>query len=134
MKMLNALEGAKLDPTPADAAALRESVSIALRVLYPVVPHVGHALWAGLGYAAEHGDVLDAPWPRVDEAALVQDELELVLQVNGKVRGALRVPANADRATIEAAAIASEAVARHAEGRAPKKVVVVPGRLVNVVV
>jgi leucyl-tRNA synthetase len=133
MKMLNALESAKLGDGPAEAAALRETVSIALRVLYPVVPHVGHVLWSELGYAAESGDVLDAPWPQVDEGALVQDELELVLQVNGKVRGALRVPAGADRAAIEAAAVASEAVARHAEGRAPKKVVVVPGRLVNVV-
>ena len=134
MKMLNALEGAKLADGPADRAALRETVSIALRVLYPVVPHVGHALWTALGFAAEHGDVLDARWPQVDEGALVQDELELVLQVNGKVRGSLRVPASADRAAIEAAAVASEAVGRHAEGRAPKKVVVVPGRLVNVVV
>jgi leucyl-tRNA synthetase len=133
MKMLNALESAKLGDGPAEAAALRETVSIALRVLYPVVPHVGHVLWSELGYAAESGDVLDAPWPQVDEGALVQDELELVLQVNGKVRGALRVPTGADRAAIEAAAVASEAVARHAEGRAPKKVVVVPGRLVNVV-
>jgi len=134
MKMLNALEGAKLADDPADRAALRETVSIALRVLYPVVPHVGHALWTALGFAAEHGDVLDARWPQVDEGALVQDELELVLQVNGKVRGSLRVPASADRAAIEAAAVASEAVGRHAEGRPPKKVVVVPGRLVNVVV
>jgi leucyl-tRNA synthetase len=133
MKMLNALEGAKLGDGPAEAAALRETVSIALRVLYPVVPHVGHVLWTELGYGAESGDVLDAPWPQVDEHALVQDELELVLQVNGKVRGALRVPASADRAAIEAAAVASEAVVRHAEGRTPKKVVVVPGRLVNVV-
>jgi leucyl-tRNA synthetase len=134
MKMLNALEGAKLEATAADAAALRETLSILLRVLYPVVPHLGHGLWTALGYAGAHGDLLDAPWPTLDEVALVQDELELVLQVNGKVRGALRVPASADRAAIEAAAVASEAVARHAEGRAPKKIVVVPGRLVNVVV
>jgi leucyl-tRNA synthetase len=105
-----------------------------LRVLYPIVPHVGHALWRELGYESESGDLLDAPWPQVDEAALVQDELELVLQVNGKVRGSLRVPARAERAAIEAAAVACEAVQRLAEGRAPKKVVVVPGRLVNVVV
>ena len=109
-------------------------MSITLRVLYPVVPHVGHALWTELGFAAEHGDLLDAPWPQVDPDALVQDELELVLQVNGKVRGALRVSASADRAAIEAAALAAEPVIRLAEGRAPKKVVVVPGRLVNVVV
>ncbi|MFM1991065.1 MAG: Leucine-tRNA ligase [Pseudomonadota bacterium] len=134
MKMLNALEGAKLEATAADAVALRETLSILLRVLYPVVPHIGHGLWTALGYADAHGDLLDAPWPEVDEAALVQDELELVLQVNGKVRGSLRVPASADRAAIEAAAVAAEPVRRLAEGRAPKKVVVVPGRLVNVVV
>jgi len=134
MKMLNALESAKLGADAASASALRESVSIALRVLYPVVPHVTHALWVELGYAVEHGDLLDAPWPVLDEAALVQDELEFVLQINGKVRGALRVPAGAERDAIEAAALASEAWARHAEGRAPKKVVIVPGRLVNLVV
>jgi leucyl-tRNA synthetase len=134
MKMLNALESARLGTDPASAAALRETVSIALRVLYPVVPHITHALWVGLGYAAQWGDLLDAHWPQVDEAALVQDEIEFVLQINGKVRGALRVPAGADRATIESAAIASDAYARHAEGRAPKKVIVVPGRLINLVV
>ena len=136
MKMLNALEAARplAAAGGADATVLRECVSIALRVLYPVVPHVGHALWTELGFAVEHGDLLDAPWPQVDPDALVQDELELVLQVNGKVRGALRVSANADRATIEAAAVAAEPVLRLAEGRVPKKVVVVPGRLVNVVV
>jgi len=134
MKMLNALEGARLGDDPASRAARRECVSIAIRTLYPVVPHVTHALWTGLGYAAESGDLLDAPWPQVDEAALRQDELELVLQVNGKVRGALRVAADADRAAIEAAALGSDAVRRHGEGRPPRKVVVVPGRLVNVVV
>ena len=134
MKMLNALESAKLGDDAASAVALRETLSVALRVLYPIVPHVGHALWRELGYESESGDLLDAPWPQVDEAALVLDELELVLQVNGKVRGSLRVPASAERAAIEAAAVACEAVQRLAEGRAPKKVVVVPGRLVNVVV
>ena len=134
MKMLNALESARLAPGAADAGALRETVSIALRVLYPVVPHVTHTLWVELGYAAEQGDLLDASWPVLDEAALVQDELELVLQINGKVRGALRVPAGAGRDAIEAAALASDAWARHAEGLAPKKVVIVPGRLVNLVV
>ena len=103
-------------------------------MLYPVVPHVTHGLWTGLGYSVTHGDLLDAPWPQVDAAALVQDTLELVLQINGKVRGAVSVPASADRAAIEAAALASEPFARLSEGRAAKKVVVVPGRLVNVVV
>jgi leucyl-tRNA synthetase len=134
MKMLNALEAAKLGGDAHSSAALRESVSIALRVLYPVVPHVTHALWVELGFAEAAGDLLDARWPLVDERALVQDRIELVLQVNGKVRGSVTVPAAADRAAIEAAALASDAVARHSEGRAPRKVVVVPGRLVNVVV
>ncbi len=130
MKMLNALEDAK----SASPVARREGFGILLRVLYPVVPHITHVLWQELGYAAVHGDLLDAPWPQVDEAALVQSEIELVLQVNGKVRGSLTVPADADRAAIEAMAAASETVARFSAGAAPKKIVVVPGRLVNVVI
>ncbi|MEN7528489.1 MULTISPECIES: leucine--tRNA ligase [unclassified Cupriavidus] len=129
MKMLNALEDAK----GASPAARREGFSILLRVLYPVVPHIAHGLWAELGYAAESGDVLDAAWPQVDESALVRTEIELVLQVNGKVRGSLTVPAGADKGAIEAMAAASETVAKFANGAAPKKIVVVPGRLVNVV-
>ena len=129
MKMLNALEDAK----QASPAARRECFGILLRVLYPVVPHVTHGLWQELGYATQYGDLLDAAWPQVDEAALVRSELELVLQVNGKVRGSLTVPADADRATIEAMAAASEIVAKFANDAAPKKIVVVPGRLVNVV-
>ncbi len=134
MKLLNALEGATLGDTPADRAVLREALGILLRVLYPAAPHIAHALWTELGYAARLGDLVDAPWPAVDEAALVQDEIEYVLQVNGKLRGAVTVPASADKAAIEAAALASPEFARFAEGRAPKKVVIVPGRLVNVVV
>ncbi|MGK3925286.1 hypothetical protein ABI066_16200, partial [Enterococcus faecium] len=75
-----------------------------------------------------------APWPTVDEAALVQDEIELMLQVNGKLRGAVKVPAGADKAAIEAAALATEEFTKFSEGKAPKKVVIVPGRLVNIVV
>ncbi len=132
-KMLNAL-----DALPAAAAGapavLREGLSILLRVLYPVVPHTTWILWNDLGYTRQYGDLLDAPWPEVDPAALAQDEIELVLQVNGKLRGKLLVPANADRATIETAARASAEVEKHAAGAAVKKVVVVPGRLVNVVI
>ena len=102
--------------------------------MYKRQPHLAHALWSGLGYAGALGDLLDAPWPQVDPAALVQDEIELVLQVNGKLRGAVRVPAGADKAAIEAAALASEAFLSHAAGATAKKVIVVPGRLVNVVV
>jgi leucyl-tRNA synthetase len=134
MKMLNAIEDAKLGDTPADAAVRHEALSLLLRALYPAAPHITHALWAGLGFAAHFGELIDAPWPAVDEDALVQDEIELVLQVNGKLRGAIRVPASADRAAIEAAAVAAPEFVRFAEGKPAKKVVVVPGRLVNVVV
>jgi len=134
MKMLNTLEGAKLSDAPTDHAALAESFSILLRLLYPVCPHIGQGLWKDLGYEACCGSLLDVAWPGVDEAALVQDEIELVLQVNGKTRGAIKVPAAADKAAIEAVAAASPEVAKFAEGKLPKKIVVVPGRLVNVVV
>ena len=134
MKMLNAIEAAKLPAGVASAAVLSEGLSILVRVLYPVVPHVTHGLWTGLGFADRQGDLLDAPWPQVDEAALLRDELELVLQINGKVRGSVRVPADADREAIERAALDTDAFRRNADGRAARKVVVVPGRLVNVVV
>jgi len=134
MKLLNALEAYKPDGSDGDAAVLCEGFSVLLRTLYPACPHITHGLWQGLGYAAAAGDLLDTPWPVVDEAALVQDEIELVLQVNGKTRGAIKVPAAADKAAIEAVAAASPEVAKFAEGKPPKKIVVVPGRLVNVVV
>jgi leucyl-tRNA synthetase len=130
MKMLNALEAEK----GGDTAAQRDGYALLLRVLYPACPHITWVLWRELGFAAEHGDLLDAPWPAVDEAALVREQIELVLQVNGKLRGALRVAADAGREAIEAAALASPDYLKFAEGRAPKKIVVVPGRLVNVVV
>ena len=91
-------------------------------------------LWQDLELAAEYGELLDAPWPDVDAAALAQDEIELVLQVNGKLRGKLNVPAAADKSAIEAAARASAEVTKHANGAPVKKVIIVPGRLVNVVV
>ena len=134
MKLLNALDAFKSDDSAGDHAVLCEGVSLLIRLLYPACPHITHSLWTELGYAAAIGDLLDAPWPQVDESALVQDEIELVLQVNGKLRGAVRVPAGADKATIEAAALACEAFVKAANGATPKKVVVVPGRLVNVVV
>ena len=134
MKMLNALEGFQGDGSPGDNAALAEGFSKLLRVLYPVTPHITHVLWQQLGFAAVQGDLLDAPWPQVDPEALKQDEIELVLQVNGKLRGAIVVPAAASKADIEQTALASEAFLKHAGGGAVKKVVVVPGRLVNVVV
>jgi leucyl-tRNA synthetase len=134
MKMLNALEDFKSDGSSGDKAALAESFGILLRCIYPATPHLAHQLWSDLGYGRHGGDLLDAPWPQIDQAALQREELELVLQINGKLRGSITVPAGADKAAIEAAALASEAFIRQADGAAPKKVIVVPGRLVNVVV
>jgi leucyl-tRNA synthetase len=134
MKLLNALEAAKLADTPADAAVLRESIGILLRAIYPAAPHITHALWGELGYAAAHGGLLDAAWPEVDPAALVQSEIELMLQVNGKLRGSIRVAADAGKHTIEQLALKSPEFIKFSEGKRPKKVIVVPGRLVNVVV
>jgi leucyl-tRNA synthetase len=134
MKMLNALEDFKSDGSAGDMAALAEGFGILLRSIYPATPHIAHTLWTDLGYAAQAGELLDAPWPTVDERALQRDEIELVLQINGKLRGSVTVPAGADKAVIEAAALASEAFLKQAEGAAPKKVVVVPGRLVNIVI
>ena len=133
MKMLNALESFKSDGSRGDHAALAEGFSKLLRVLYPITPHVTHALWQGLGFAAVQGDLLDAPWPKPDPEALKQDEVELMLQINGKLRGAIHMPADADKAAIEQAALASETFLKHSGGQVVKRVIVVPGRLVNVV-
>ncbi len=130
MKLLNALEGFKGDA----GAVLREGFGILLRALYPACPHTTWVLWSELGYAREHGDLLDAPWPQVDEAALVQERIELMLQVNGKLRGSIHVAADADKAAIEAAAVASPDFQKFSQGLAIKKVIVIAGRLVNVVV
>ena len=134
MKMLNTLEDVVLTRSAEDSAALSECFSILIRVLYPVCPHIAFTLWRDLGYAASCGDLLDAAWADVDETALVRDEIELMLQINGKLRGAIVVPATADKAFIEQAAIASEEFQKQAAGAAPKKVIVVPGRLVNLVI
>ncbi|WP_312129620.1 leucine--tRNA ligase [Diaphorobacter nitroreducens] len=134
MKMINALEDFKATDSAGAQVALIEGFGILLRVLYPATPHIAHVLWDELGYAGTLGDLLDAAWPQVAPDALVQDELELMLQVNGKLRGAIRVAASADKAAIEQAALASEDFQKFAEGKAPKKVIIVPGRLVNVVV
>jgi len=134
MKMLNAMEEIPVDGSPGSIELAREGLSLLLRVLNPVAPHITHVLWQTLGFATAHGDILDAPWPEIDAAALTQEQIELVLQVNGKLRGKLVVPAGADTAAIQHAAVASPEVQRHANGAAPKRVVIVPGRLVNVVV
>jgi len=133
MKMLNTLESAKLDDSAESSAVISEGLSIFLRLLNPVAPHITHALWAELGYAAASKDILDTAWPQVDPAALEQSEIEMMIQVNGKLRGAVKVAKTADKASIEAAALAEESVQKFIEGT-PKKIIVVPGKLVNIVV
>jgi leucyl-tRNA synthetase len=127
MKILNALERLPEE----DAAADEEGMSILVRLLSPITPHIAHHLWRALGFGE---DVMRAPWPQADPAALEQDEVELVVQVNGKLRGSIRVPKAADRASIEELARANPNVQRFVAGQNVKKVVVVPGRLVNLVV
>ena len=127
MKILNALDrfaGGRNEVT-------EEGLSILLRLLSPITPHVCHYLWQELGFGE---DILQAPWPEPLEAALAQDEIELVLQINGKLRGSIRVPAGATKEQIEQPALASDVARKYMEGKPAKKVVVVPGRLVNIVV
>ena len=121
MKVLNALE----------RSPSREGLSILLRLLSPITPHITHRIWRELNFGE---DIMKAPWPEPDAAALEQDEVELVVQVNGKLRGSIRVPKAADRAAIEELARANPNVQRFVAGQDVKKVVVVPGRLVNLVV
>src|SRR6185312_15953114 len=132
MKMLNALDGLKAQPS--GAGVLREGLSILLRTLYPIAPHVTHALWVELGFAKELGDLLDAPMPQPAEEALRQDELELVVQVNGKLRGRVTVAAGASEEAIKAVALGDAQVRKFVGDKPVRKVIVVPGHLVNVVV
>ena len=131
MKMLNTLDS--VGDSPAAASVLREGVSILLRTLYPMTPHIAHALWVELGYAKESGDLLDAPMPQPAQDALRQDEIELVVQVNGKLRGRVIVAATADEAAIKEAALADEHVQKFVD-KPVRKVIYVKGKLVNIVV
>jgi leucyl-tRNA synthetase len=130
MKMLNALEQAKT----ICSEVRRETLGILLRVLYPVVPHITFRLWNAAGFKEQWGDLLDAPWPEVDESALVQNEITLMIQVNGKLRGQVLVPVDANQATIESLALASDAAVKAMNGAPAKKVIIVPKRLVNIVI
>jgi leucyl-tRNA synthetase len=126
MKILNALD--EIDDWN---ATTEEGLSILLRLLSPIAPHITHHLWRELEFGE---DIMRAPWPEPDPAALEQDEIELVVQVNGKLRGSIRVPKAADRAAIEALALSNPNVQKFVAGQNVRKVVVVPGRLVNLVV
>jgi leucyl-tRNA synthetase len=126
MKILNALED-----VPGRNAASEEGLSILLRLLAPITPHISHHLWRTLGFGE---DVLQAPWPEPDPAALELDEIEYVVQVGGKTRGSLRAPKAAGQPALESLVRASELVQKYATGKPIKRIIVVPGRLINVVV
>ena len=129
MELCNEL--GKLDASAEQSrAVIDESLRAIVLLLNPIVPHVCHALWPALGGA---GDVLNAHWPQVDDSALARDSIEMVVQVNGKVRARMEVAADADKDTAQAQALAQDNVTRFLDGMTIRKVIVVPGKLVNIV-
>ncbi len=126
MKILNALE--RLQGLPKEA---EEGLRILLKALSPITPHIAHHLWRELKFGE---DIMLESWPEPDREALEQDEVELVVQVNGKLRGSIRVPKAADKEAIQVLAVANANVQKFISGQTIKKIVVVPGRLVNLVV
>ncbi len=130
MELVNALSKAE-DDSAAGRALMREGLEAVVLMLAPMVPHIAHALWHELG---KQQAVVHAAWPTVDSAALISDTMEYVVQVNGKLRGRIVVAAEADAPAVQASALADVNVRRFTEGKDIKKVIVVPGKLVNIVV
>ncbi|MCK5360321.1 MAG: leucine--tRNA ligase, partial [Gammaproteobacteria bacterium] len=130
MELINAVS--KFTPqNESDRSVVQQALETACLLLSPVVPHICTELWKELGHSV---DIIDATWPVADEAAMVQDTIQYIVQVNGKLRDRIQVAADADKATIEQMAQDSESVQRHTEGKTVRKIIVVPGRLVNIVV
>ena len=130
MELINAVS--RFSPqVEADRSVVQEALETACLLLSPVVPHITSVLWQALGQTEQ---IIDAHWPIADETAMVQDEIQYIVQVNGKLRDRILVAANADQGTIEQLAQASESTRRHIEGKTVRKIIVVPGRLVNIVV
>ncbi|AYN98191.1 leucine--tRNA ligase [Pseudomonas sp. LTGT-11-2Z] len=129
MTVMNVLEKAP-QASEQDRALLQEGLEAVTLLLAPITPHISHELWQQLGHQQA---LIDAGWPAVDEAALVQDTITLVVQVNGKLRGQVEMPAAASREEVEAAARSNENVLRFIDGLTIRKVIVVPGKLVNIV-
>ncbi|MDQ1363014.1 MAG: leucyl-tRNA synthetase, partial [Pseudomonadota bacterium] len=112
-------------------AVMQEALQSIVLMLSPIVPHISHELWRCLGGT---GAAVEQPWPQFDASALVRDSIELMIQVNGKLRGKIEVPASADKSAIEKLALENNHVKTFIEGKEPKKIIVVPGRLVNLVI
>jgi leucyl-tRNA synthetase len=130
MELINAITRFE-DDSAEGRAVSREALEAVVLMLSPIAPHICHALWAELGHETA---LIDVPWPEVDEGALEADEVEIVVQVNGKVRGRVSVAADADNDAVAALALADENVQRFVDGQEIRKTIVVPGRLVNIVV
>lgn len=130
MELVNAI-GHAGDATPQAAAVRREALEAALLLLSPIAPHLTHVLWKQMGHQRA---IIDEPWPQVDEAALSREFIEIVVQVNGKLRGRLRVGAEAGQQEIEDLALRDEQVLRHLEGQTVKRVIFVPSKLINIVI
>lgn len=130
MELMNTL-GKLQDSSPPARGLMQEALENIVLLLSPIVPHICHALWRELRPGTE---LLDQPWPQADSAALVQDEIELIVQVNGKLRGKIRVAADTKPVVIEQLALENEQVRRFLDGKAVKKVVMVPGKLINIVI
>jgi leucyl-tRNA synthetase len=109
---------------------VQEALETAVLLLAPITPHICHTLWQALGHDEA---VIHAPWPQLDEAALTKSTQEIVLQVNGKVRAKIDMPSDADKASMEQAALSDENVQRFIGDASVRKVIVVPGKLVNIV-
>ncbi|MEY2699351.1 MAG: leucine--tRNA ligase [Pseudomonadota bacterium] len=131
MELLNALARFE-DVSPVGRALRQEALELVTLMLAPVVPHIAHALWQLLGHEGEI--VAQCRWPEVDATALVQDSLELMLQVNGKLRSKMSVSIDAARETIEQQALADANVIRFLDGQPVKRIIIVPGKLVNIVI
>lgn len=130
MELLNDI-GRFRDNSETGRALVREALDAAVLMLAPIVPHICNELWSALGHAS---DIVDCSWPAVDEAALVKDSVELIVQVNGKLRGKISVSNDADDDAIRDTALLEPNVKAHVEGKTVRKVIIVPGRLVNMVV
>lgn len=130
MELMNAVSKFKPE-NDNDRAVVQQALETACLLLTPIVPHITTALWQELGNT---GAIIDTAWPVADEAAMVQDEVQYIVQVNGKLRDRIQVSASAEKSMIETQAQASESVQRHIEGKTVRKIIVVPGRLVNIVV
>lgn len=129
MELLNAL-GKYNDRTAAGRSVAQETLEAIVLMLSPIVPHISQALWSEL---CPGRDLLAQPFPEADQSALIQDTIELVIQINGKLRGNLTAAKTADKAMLEQMAMAHEAVQKQLAGAQPKKIVLVPGRLINIV-